>query len=196
MECPILYRQDLNLSYLINLKCASSSIRNLMMLNGGVRIFDNEKICPIVKQSYNFTFVRNPWARILSLYFWQLKSAFDLRTHLSEEFKVSCDDISLNYFDAFVRLIYQRGDEGCNRHYVSQCYVIDHFPGMIDFIGRVENMNEDWGKLQKKNKNLPIITKSKESQHYRYQHYYNDTTRQLVAERYIDDIMRFDYSFD
>jgi tRNA A22 N-methylase len=67
----------------------------------------------------------------------------------------------------------------------------------LDFIGRFENLLEDFGKvcsiLNCKNK-LPHSQYNKKTPK-RYTEYYNDETQQIVAEKYAKDIEHFGYKF-
>ncbi len=70
-------------------------------------------------------------------------------------------------------------------------------PDEIDFIGRFENLEEDFQYICEKiglsNIKLPHENITR---HKHYTKYYNNETREIVAEIYAKDIKNFGYNFD
>ena len=159
------------------------------------------------KKYFKFTFVRNPWARCVSRFFYE--SAKEERGRVWRELG----------FDEFIRAKgppYEVGDERkfflrtwkCSPHlericdkyhpYENQIDWISSEEGEIltDFIGRVETMQEDFNivcdKIGIERQQLPHQNKSK---HKHYTEYYDDETREIVAEKFAKDIEYFGYDF-
>lgn len=120
-----------------------------------------------------FSFVRNPWDRSVSRIMYRnkrYKRPMDISIQLLKQEccinKTFCEDLILN-----------------------QKY-------MVDFIGRFENLQEDFNivcdKIEIPQQKLPHKNKSK---HKHYTEYYDDETREIVAQKYAKDIEYFGYKF-
>ena len=67
---------------------------------------------------------------------------------------------------------------------------------LVDFIGRYEKFQDDWRYICKKinisPEDLPVTHKTSKNH---YTEYYDDETREIVAEIYAKDIDYFGYKF-
>ena len=66
----------------------------------------------------------------------------------------------------------------------------------LDFIGRFENLENDYKYICQKiglTTKLPHVRASK---HKHYTEYYDDETREIIADRYAKDIEYFGYKFE
>jgi hypothetical protein len=68
---------------------------------------------------------------------------------------------------------------------------------IVDFVGRYENLNEDWSKVCR-TLQVPVLPLGRENQVIRqdYKVFYDDESRELVANRFARTIELFDYRFD
>jgi chondroitin 4-sulfotransferase 11 len=134
-----------------------------------------------ISKYFSFAFVRNPWDRVVSEFFWR-KSC----THLNTK--------KLN-LEQFIHKIKDME----NPHLVNQhSFIIDNQGNkLVDFIGRFEFLKRDFdiacNKANLPEKKLPCKNKTK---HKDYFEYYNSSTRKIVAEKYAEDIEYFGYEFD
>lgn len=155
-----------------------------------------------------FSFVRNPWDRMVSFYKYSNKSGeMEFKQYLMEKFVH--EDWKKNYW--FVR--------------PQSEYIYDsNNQLMVDFVGRFENLQADFNKLSEligigilklpyanKSEKKPVeltsmFAKTKKlfaqannipkARHRNYRDYYDEESRRLIAELYERDIKLLDYSFD
>lgn len=143
-------------------------------------------------QMYRFSFVRNPWQRILSEY-------------LYRDYKCTFEHFLLRRFPTKKDDNYQSSDD-LYRHVMPQANFVCDKNGnlLVDFIGRFESLGADFSALSKlitgeelvlphKNKTKRTWWKSPKPKHYT--DYYTDKTEQFVANYYAQDIELFGYIF-
>ena len=146
---------------------------NHSYLSGIKRFLNNDKI---FNEYFKFSITRNPWDRVVSRYHF-----FSPET-------------SFKHYIIFV-----------NRGHKSLPPIFNYFNEHIDDVHfiRFENLNEDVEYICKKlglnyDMNNFGTYKSefrKHSKHKHYTEYYDDETRQIVAEKYAKDIEYFGYKF-
>ena len=131
------------------------------------------KKIPSCKKYFVFAFVRNPWDRLVS--FWFYKKYRALRK-ITED--VPLRDFLLNFRTPHEQYTYIKGF------------------GNDSFIGRFENLQQDFDivcdRIGIPRQKLPHRNKT---DHKHYTKYYDDETRQMVAEKYSKDIDHFGYEF-
>jgi len=152
------------------------------------------------KEAYRFAFVRNPWARLVSEYFYR-----------GHQYRFT--------FESFIEnLPLQSGISDECRHVTQQSdFVFDeNGKSLVNFVGRFENLNKDFdyvcgelglpcGSLRHIEvsgaRRTPLIllkrflNLSKQARLSSYREYYSKRSRRLVAERYAADIENFGYRF-
>ncbi len=150
---------------------------------------------------FKFAFVRNPWDRLVSCYLDKLTKG---RPGMKSPPSLAAKVYPGMPFAEFVEIVSETPDNEANIHFKSQCSVIcgrgEDKPIMADFIGRFENLREDFATVVKKIGDdrvqpLPHLMRSKNRKSSTYREFYDERLRYLVYERYKDDIEKFNYSF-
>ena len=128
---------------------------------------------------FTFSFVRNPWDIMVSWYKFRKCRNLSFDKFLTEY------KIKNKYTYWLPETLYQTDfllDENDNP--------------LVDFIGRFENLQQDFNiicdKIGIPHQKLPHKNKTK---HKHYTEYYDDETRQIVAEKFAKDIEYFGYEF-
>jgi hypothetical protein len=133
---------------------------------------------------FKFGFVRNPWDRAVSLYL--RKEGLQMRDQLT--------------FAEFVG--WMKYSSSTCVHPVPHANQLDwlvdpHGNVLVDFIGRFENLQNDWATIASKlgvSQALPHQRKNP-GREKPYTEYYSEETRQIIAERFKVDIAYFGYEF-
>lgn len=157
---------------------------------------------------FKFAFVRNPWDRLVSCYSDKVMDAKESEFGEPPFRHVPGEKGSRLYkgmpFAEFVEAVCEIPDEESNMHFVSQ-HVVVCGPGgdrriMADFVGRFENLEADFAVVAEKiggpqRPRLPHKMRSASRKSRPYTDFYDDSLRDLVHERYREDVEIFDYSF-
>jgi len=152
-------------------------------------------------QSYfKFSFVRNPWARIVSEYrFGNHNKTKPFKTFLLDRFQKKS-----NYADTY-------------RHVIPQYNFLYNETGklLVDFVGRFENLQDDFdlicskigitdsqlphvnssNQASIKDKIIKLVSGKRKSKSYHYTDYYDEETEEIVRDMYMKDIKTFKYRF-
>ena len=132
----------------------------------------------ITKEYFVFSFVRNPWDRVISWLHFRDKRWGMFNNNIDKD--VIVKELNKPYFK--------------NSTYYSMLKL--RSPGAVDFIGKVENLHEDmeyvFDKLNLTDRNIPNINTTT---HKHYTEYYDDDTRRMVYNIYANDIKHFNYTF-
>jgi len=193
-------------------KTAGSSIRNsLLKLDGSeflahhhthLKWIDYKKY----EDYYKFCFVRNPWDRLVSWYFGILK--LKSNNNLQKYIKSCSNNFSefLNCRGIIKETIYNKKIESFNTKipyfksisYNQLDYVSDDSGNiLVNFIGRFENLNNDWNTILS---NLSInkikLFFENKGYHKNYKEYYQKDDINKVYEMYKKDIDYFGYEYE
>lgn len=135
---------------------------------------------------FKFAFVRNPWSRLVSQYEYILQTK-----HHKKRNRV----FSLENFENFLKDKIKEADD-INQ---SKWLVNDNYELIVDFVGKLEDIEQDYKKILKKiglgsNVTLKKVNRSKKKRNS-YRDYYTEYTKNLVYEHASHDIYFFDYDF-
>lgn len=140
------------------------------------------------KDYYTFSFVRNPFDKIVSEYKWFTNSTHKFPIKRVKEFYSGMS------FKSFVKN-FLNSNYGDHFHRFSYMQMLKPLEQM-NFIGRFENFQKDFD-LVCQNIGIPQgkLPHTYKTKHKNYIEYYDDETREIVAERYAKDIEHFGYKF-
>jgi len=196
--------------FLLSTKAANSSVKTAILEAVGQRVpvkerqrhvhrhrfFKSKYISAVdaskLKGYTKVGFVRNPWDRALSLYIDKVR---DGNSGIPKK-RMKLSDQST--FPEFVRTIHDIPDRKADIHFLSQCAnMVDSGGNLIaDLIIRFESLDIGWNELRQRIKiDLPDLPKTNTTKHRDFREYYDSETRQMVAERYANDIKMFGYEF-
>jgi len=142
---------------------------------------------------FKFTFVRNPWDRLVSCYFFLKQGGM---TDLDKRF---ADDNLAAYdtFESFVDGWLTEQNIWSWVHFKPQfSFICDASMRVrMDFVGRMETIEADFRYVCQRLNVAAELKRRNASEHRPYTEYYSDTLRERVAAVYADDIALFGYRF-
>jgi hypothetical protein len=148
---------------------------------------------------FKFTIVRNPYGWLVSNYFFwcrgihgcYLKHLPSVQNHPGLRYFLDLYNLMSMDFKTWVNW-YAHNVRG------TQLELITDGTGqvIVDYIGRFENLKESHETIcNRLNIPTPELPHVNQSKHKHYTEYYDDETRQIVAEKYAKDIEYFGYEF-
>lgn len=141
------------------------------------------------QQAFKFAFGRNSWDRMVSLYHYLIAMKYHRLPATFEEF-----------LQQVVAGDYPRPEaRNLLGHYQANNLLAWLRPNGVwlpQFVGRFENLQEDW-KIVCKILGIEYMALNlrNPSKHDQYQAYYTESTQNLVAEYFAEEIEVFDYTF-
>ena len=151
-----------------------------------------------------FAFVRNPWDRLVSAFFYLSDDGtnfVDKRVgnlyiaKYDKDFQEFVKNI-VSWFDAPAPFVTYK--HGKSPHLRQQVHFLCDEAGKVDlgFVGRYEKLEDDYEYITEiLDLEVPPLTRELASEHRDYREYYDDETIDIVAKYYSDDISTFNYSF-
>jgi hypothetical protein len=131
---------------------------------------------------YKFAFVRNPWDWQVSLYHFILNTPHQFQHELIKSFKD---------FDAYIQWRVEH-EVRLQKDFVTD----ESGQSIVDFIGRFENLDEDFSKLCRKLNIKARLPHINVSTHRDFRTYFSDRSAELIANAFKEDIEYFGYSYD
>ena len=145
----------------------------------GEKIFNN---------CFKFSFIRNPWDKMISQYRYTIESS---NPYLRKWIDIDMNDSFNEYLKkVFNAAIHVQWDSQYKFLYDSK----DN--QLVDFIGRFENLQEDFNIVcDKIGIPKPHLSHKNKTKHKHYTEHYDDEAREIIAEKYAKDIEHFGYKF-
>ncbi len=200
-----------NLVYLKTPKVACSSILLTISEYYGVKVnpsihYDNfwhvqrGKLNKNSANYYKFTFIRNPFDRLVSCYKSKILLPYNLKQppHFNAPYFSTIQPNSS--FADFVQSIANIPDFMADQHFKSQYAILyDKNKLLVDWIGRFENLEADWAELAKKYNFKPDLayhnsSHNVENTYQDYRLYYTKELADMVYKRYQKDVELLGYS--
>jgi len=186
----------LNKFYFIHInKTGGTSIKNAIGIDHHIkpkhqtyRDLEKKTDLTLWQNSFKFTFVRNPWDKVVSHYHYRLKRNID---------NIKSNEIS---FSDWVNQTYggqNHSNIKITKMFFPQTEWLINQNGKIelDFIGRFENIQEDFKTLAQKlqiDAELPHLNPTDRGP---YRSYYDSTTKHIIRRWFESDIDYFKYTF-
>ena len=137
---------------------------------------------------YKFAFVRNPWDWQVSMYHFLLKETENPRYQTIKE---------LGSFTRYLEWVIDTEKpfpKGATK--LQKDMLVDASGNIaVDKIFRFENLSDDFQNISKELDIEASLPKLNYSNHKKYQDYYDDYTKNLVAKHFAEDIDLFEYTF-
>lgn len=160
------------------------------------------------KDYFHFSFVRNPWDRLVSCYYNKICDPADKGIRnaviVDGEYKGFTGRYGKGYFKHmtftdFVHFICDIPDWMCDAHFRSQDTFLNM--GAMDFVGRFEDFRLDFRYVMEEvgaaDSATKFLSQKSMASSYEggYRALYDDETQALVARKYAREIERFNYTF-
>lgn len=140
-------------------------------------------ITPDWDERFKFVFVRNPWARVASMYAMITKDS-------SRGWKSK-----FSKFEGFIVKPYGNSSYATNFHLTQLEFISDGDKIIVDHVARFENLVDEW-KLIATKLNLPTeLPHRNPGANLDYHQFYTDETREYVGQKYAREIEVFGYEF-
>ncbi len=151
---------------------------------------------------WKFAFVRNPWERLVSIWRWRF-NRLSTSQYVTDDFALFVDELP------YIAPIGIYSNELPPSEATTQLAWLRHNgQWLVDFIGRYENLQEDWTAISQALGIGQRLTRARRTKlrwtlPYRistelkpFRDFYNDHTRQVVAQFYAEEIELFGFTFE
>ena len=154
----------------------------------------------VLENYYKFTFVRDPFSRILSAYLQKIEQGKGTRKAKYKKMIRKRLGLNPNHeisFDDFIHYLDQGGIMD-DPHWIPQSYYIDMLGhDKLHFVGRVENLIQDLHKLYceilgNDNFFLPKYKKKETGSTNQLDKYYTRKSKKMIENLYVKDLEKFE----
>lgn len=150
-----------------------------------------------------FSFVRNPWARLVSVYRQKVSDEATTKRLVNGVYQGFTEHgISIHRgmrFEEFCEVVCDIPDQQTDKHLQSQAHSLIRLGRpIVPYIGKMERMEADWQQLMDATGlsfQLPHLNRTSHNNEHYSRFYTNSALINLVGDRYADDIRYFDYNF-
>lgn len=195
--------REKKLVYLVNAKVANTSIKQTFtkdILGDGYDIhkYPFEQASILSKEFedfYSFTFVRNPFIRLVSCYISKYEGDLDKKmSRMAFEYYLLGILKKDRGFEHFAKRVAHIPDCFSDRHFRSQYCLTHDFKGrkLVKDIGHLENIGEEFLVIQERF-DLGKLPQYNQSKDYSWMDYYTPEIARLVYKRYRRDFENFGY---
>lgn len=169
------------------------------------------RIVPELSDYYKFTFVRNPWSRVVSCYADKILKPNEKALKILERFPDLTPEMAFRDFVVFLSEAEGGSDAGADRHWLSQHRFITDESGstvLVDHIGASERLQDEFGRICERlslpSLELPYLNtrvgwrgsaREVTTNPVYYRDFYDAETRDRIARRYARDIDLFGYTY-
>ena len=201
-RCRVAMWPQHRLLYLRLPKCGNSSIMAALP-NPEQKRLRQSVLSDSFQNWITFTFVRNPWSRLVSTYKQKVAEGATtsrLRGGVYEGFQERGIPVySGMSFVEFCEMACSFTDDFTDKHLRSQSYsLIYKGTPVVREVGHLETIDEDWRRIAERagiTQEIPRLNASA-GPHVHYREYYRDNRLvNLVGDRYASDIANFNYDF-
>jgi hypothetical protein len=158
-------------------KTGGTSVKKVLSVQTNHNVFDRKN-----SNCFSFAFVRNPYQRFLSAYFFLVNGGLGTKQKNEKEKYIGNSDI-----DEFIKTKLVNSLE--QEHFTPQHYFI---PDGVDYLGKVETMQQDFNEICKVI-GLEPIQLPYENKTPKYEYELTDEQKDIIYEIYKEDFIRFGY---
>lgn len=199
-------------------KSAGSSVREMLIDADKdcihylpIQHIKNDNLNEKLDGFFKFCFIRNPWERMVSMFFYAIKEKEYLKdlklkiesSKIEYQKKIFCEWMFENVFRSGIcksdfPFVSNTSEKTYNLNRESQMTWVYDINGNVgvDFIGNVSNIDEDWRKIcDSIGLEYSKLKRINTTKHRDYSEYYNEKSFNFVHEYFNDDIRYFDYRF-
>lgn len=193
-----MYLENSKAIYIATQRVASTSIQESLLRNIDEDSIGHQDLVnyeqaedkygkPALNKNFVFSFVRNPWDRMVSIFFHQAetnpKLLYSTGARTFEDF---VNEVTQNRLGTLHDLCHTQVSMLKNKFSDIR----------LDYTGRFEELNRDYKTVCEAISIEPTrLRKLNQSNHFNYKHYYNDDLKSKVARFFEEDIDTFKYVF-